>query len=687
MKRHLVAAIAILGATVSALAQGWMPITATIPNAQAAAFFARLATQPNAARAARYNTFFAALNSAGIYSVCDAIYAFQARDQATALTNMIQASYGATIVGAPIFNTDGGIGTLSNTSYVNSNLNPSTAVAANYTQNSAALLVYSNTIDAIQGEAAGQGAGSGGYSEIYPRYTDGNRYTAHMGGGEATGVAVSDGSGLHALDRSASTQYLYYRNGALVSTLTTTSSALDNSTVTFLAQGPHSYNQGSIAFGAICGHLTAAQHLALYNAIIAYRTGLASDYPTIRRLAGSRHDMPTITTTVAAATANTFNQRRMTYLNAPCLNPSVVYTGWGYSIGDANLANSYTTHTQIRYGSGTYVNLTAGGINTMTVNPGDLFDTTDIAAVTIPAGQVWIETFMTIPGGGLAYQTDYAPNAAVGDLAQQGIGLSDATGGGTITTNMSFMLPGALICEVSTSQRAVAMITDSNGQGVGGYIQIPDGNGSGGGIGYLAGYLDTVMSNRATPKSIGGYLHNGRTGYAAASFASSPGFQRLQFAAFANITDLWDQLGVNDVNTGGSATTAASNLGLVNGLYKDITANKVTQFWQSTHVPQVTVTGPPPTDINQADNSAGQVNALNVIIRAGTVAYQSAFVEVGTEVENTTIPNVNFWRTDNGTYTTDGHHLLCTPPPCNSTNAPGANVVINALIAANALSP
>jgi hypothetical protein len=660
-------------------------------NAQATAFFARLATQPNAARKTRYNTFFAALVAAGFYPsgvpICDAIYAFQARDQATALTNLVSSNFTGTLSGQPTFNTDGGFYAPDATSFIDSNLNPSTAVSANYLQNSASIFAYTIISDAIAGETAGYGPNAAGYAELYPRYADNNRYTALNAVNESAGVAVTDASGLLALDRASSTGYTTYKNGVSIATPAANSTALDNSHITFLTQGPHGYNMGSVQFGGACGHLTAAQHLALYNAIVAYRTGIASDYPTIRRLAGSRTDMATINTTVAAATANTFNQRRMTYLNAPCLNPSVVYTGWGYSIGDSNFANSYTVHTVIEGPSGTFTNLTASGINTMTVNIGDLFDATDIAATTIPAGQVWIRSFMTIPGGGLAYQTDYAPNSAVGDLAQQGIGLTDVAGGGTITTNMSFMLPGALICEVPAAQRAVAMITDSNGQGVGGYIQIPDGNGSGGGIGYLAGYLDTVMSNRTTPKSIGGYLHNGRTGYAAASFASSPGIDRLRFAALANITDFWNQLGANDTNTGGLGTTAASNLGIVNTQYLAATTNKITNVWQSTMVPQVTVTGPPPTDSNQADNSAGQINALNVIIRAGTIKNQTAFVEVGTEVENTTIPNVNFWRTDNGEYTSDGHHLLCQLALCNSTNAPGATAVITALIAANALNP
>lgn len=666
--------------------------TGPVYNPQATAFFARLATQPNTARKARYNTFFAALNTAGIYSQCDAVYAFQARDQVTALTNLIQASYGATITGPAIFSADLGItGDPAGGTSISSNLNPSTASGLNYTQNSAMIAEWSITAAAIHGAAMGYATNA--YAEIRPNDTVGNVQTGALNSTtQSAGVSTSSGAGLLALDRSLSTGFTTYAQGVAGATTTSTSTALANAAINFLARanGSQEWSFGGIAFGFICGHLTAAQHLAIYNAIVAYRSGITSDYPTIRQIAGSRNDLPTINTTVAFATANTFNTRRMTYLNHPCANPSVVYTGWGYSIGDANFANPYTVHTQIEYGPGTFVNLTASGVNTMTVNAGDLFDATDIASgVTIPAGQVWIRSFITINNGGLVYLTDYAPNSAIGDLAQQGNGLSDATGGGTITTNMSFMVSGNLICEVPNTQRSIALMTDSNGQGVGGYIQLVDGNGSGGGIGYMAGYLDTVMSNRTTPSTIGGYLHQGRTGLAAATTETTVNIvDRINFANSGNINVFWNQLGDNDVNTGGSSTVAATNIGLTNGNYVRGTGGRIATVIQSTMVPQVTLTSTPPSDINQTDNSSGQVAALNTIIRAGTILNQTSFAEVGTEVENTTIPNINLWKSGDAVgYTHDGAHIYCQLQSCTATNAPGGTAIVNALIAANALSP
>jgi hypothetical protein len=700
MIRRAIVLIAIVFWSTLSLA-GWLPLAGVGGvsfNAQATAFFARLATQPNTARKTRYNTFFASLVAAGFYPsgvpICDAIYPFQSRDQATALTNMISSNFTATVVGSPIFATDGGIiGDNSGTTAIDTHMNPSTAVSANYVQNSAMLGAWSITPNAIHGATVGYVTNA--YAEIRPRDTVANAQTGAINSTtQSAAVTSSDGSGLLAVDRSNSANFITYAQGVAGATTISVSTALANADINFLARasGSQPYTFGGIAFGAICGHLTAAQHTVLYNAIVAYRTGIASDYPTITRIVGTRNDPPTINTTVPIATANTFNQRRMTYLNAPCSNPRAVYTGWGYSIGDANLGNAYTVHTEIEAPSGTFTNLTSSGGNTMTVNPGDIADMTDAApGVTIPAGQVWIRSFVTIASG-VMYQNDYAPNSAVGDLAQQGLGLTDVAGGGTITTNMSFMLSSMLACDVPTSQRTVVLMTDSNGQGVGGYTQVVDGNGSGGGIGYLAGYLDTVMSNIITPKSIGGYIHNGRTGYAAASFASSPGNSRLQFAGALNVTDFWDQLGANDTNTGGSEITAATNLGIVNNDYVRATAGGIANVWQSTMVPQVSLSSTPPSDGNQTDLSLGKIAALNVIIRAGTIVNQTGSIEVGTTVDNTTIPNVNFWKTDGapaGTIgaTHDGKHLYCVNPPCNVANAPGPNAVVTALIAANALSP
>jgi hypothetical protein len=621
-------------------------------NAQATAFFARLATQPNAARKTRYNTFFAALNTAGVYSVCDAMYLFAGRDSATSLTNLIQNQYNATLTATPpIFNQDGGFVSQGTGSSIDSNFNPSTAISANYVQNSASLLAWSVTPDAIAGETVGYGTGGIGNSEIYPRYTTNQMFTALNATIEGTVASITDGSGLRAVDRSSAANFVTYTNGVAGATTTAASQALVSSDITFLTQGLHVYSLGGVAFGAICGHLTSAQHLAIYNAVVAFRSGLASDYPTTRMLQGTRNDLPNSNTTVAFATANTFNVRKETFLRSSCLNPSVVYEGFAYPGGtEIPFANAITYHTQIEDHLGTFTPMLKGGVANQVVNPGDVFNTTDIAAVTIPAGQVWIRTFGTIASG-VFYETDYAPNSAVGDFAQQGTNLTDLSGGGVITTNMAFMPMGHLICEVPTGTRSVAIMGDSIAQGVGGYVQPVAGDNSGGGIGYNAGYLDTTTT-------LASYVHLGRTGLSAATTATfTTMLLRLAWLAAANVPDLWEELGSNDVVASGhTATQSALDIGSTNNNLVRGNLSFV-RVWQSTITVATTVTGPPTSDSNQVTRTmgAGGIDGLNTTIAAGTIQNQTNFVDANFPTRNTTVPNIDWWQ-DN--YSNDGVHPL-----------------------------
>ncbi len=268
-----------LGIPCTVVASGGMPVVGSgaAYSAQAIAVFVRLATQPNAARKSRYDTLISSLVAAGVWSALDVLYTFQAHDQATALTNLVSSNFGASATGTPTFTVDGGFASLGVGSFLDSNFNPSVASGVNYLQDSASLFAYSLTSNASSGAIAGYGAGTHGYAEIYPRYVDNSQYTALNDAAEF-GVPVTDGSGLIANDRSSSANFSTYANGVPAATNIAVSTALINADITFLTQGTHAYT-GSIAIGGAGGHLTTSQHLALYNAILAYLTGLASDYP------------------------------------------------------------------------------------------------------------------------------------------------------------------------------------------------------------------------------------------------------------------------------------------------------------------------------------------------------------------------------------------------------------------------
>jgi hypothetical protein len=177
---------------------------------QAQAFFARLATQPGAARKGLYNAMIASLVSAGVWSKLDALYMFAAADQTTALTNLSSASFGASAIGSPTFTADiGFIG--ASGKYVDSNFNPS-AAAGKFQQDNASLFAWGSSVAAIAGETIGSlGAPR---VELVPRYTDTNWYLS-VNGSETNAGGQADGSGLRTLSRSSSTTVAAYKGGHL----------------------------------------------------------------------------------------------------------------------------------------------------------------------------------------------------------------------------------------------------------------------------------------------------------------------------------------------------------------------------------------------------------------------------------------------------------------------------------------
>ena len=243
--------------------------------AQATAFFQRLATQPSAPRKVLYNTMIASLVSAGVWSKLDTLYMFAAADQATALTNLVSASFGATAVGAPAFTTDQGF-TGATGKYVDSNYNPSTA-AGQYQQNSASAFAWGSSVAANDGATLGNAVNSAeDPAEIYPRFTDNSAYTTLNDNIDAPTTGQTDGSGLRAVSRTASTGYAFYKNSAvLIANITAASAAPSNKKIAFLVgQSTHSYT-GNVYCGGFGGGLSSSDVGALYGALDAYLQAVA----------------------------------------------------------------------------------------------------------------------------------------------------------------------------------------------------------------------------------------------------------------------------------------------------------------------------------------------------------------------------------------------------------------------------
>ena len=240
-------------------------------SAEALAFFARLATQPTAPRKTQYATLIDALVAGGVWAKLDTLYVFAAVDQATALTNLVQSSYGATATGAPTFTGDQGF-TGAASKYLDTGFNPTTAGSPKLTQNSANLFVWSGTVAAQTNAAISYNAAAGLLMIL--RYTnDTSIYRIH----NASGLTPvnTDGSGLFVGSRTSSVATTCYRNGAqAVTSGSHPSAVLQNSTISFF-KSSSTYYTGLLYCGGFGSGLTAGEVTTLYNALHVYLQAVA----------------------------------------------------------------------------------------------------------------------------------------------------------------------------------------------------------------------------------------------------------------------------------------------------------------------------------------------------------------------------------------------------------------------------
>lgn len=244
-------------------------------SAESLAFFARLSTQPSAARKAIYARLIDALIYAGVWAKLDALYILAASDAATARTNLKSSSYGLTSVGSPTFEADGGYnGDNTNNVYLETGFDP-TVGTNNFTRNSASLFAYKNTNPSPDNGMIICVQDDSGY--IQPYRPDGFFYFNVTGGANQNGNLASN-AGLFAGSRIASNEAISYVSGIplLVNKGGASSAPVVGKTVRILADQPNYGSTSQVAAAGCGGGLTAADNRNLYAAIQKYLSSIAS---------------------------------------------------------------------------------------------------------------------------------------------------------------------------------------------------------------------------------------------------------------------------------------------------------------------------------------------------------------------------------------------------------------------------
>jgi hypothetical protein len=128
----------------------------------------------------------------GVWAKLDGLYLLAAADAATAQTNLIQSSYGLTVVGSPAFAADAGYtGTGATSAYLSTGLNP-TVGSPQFSLNSGSLFAWKNTAPTGDAGLIAALSGENSYVQVF-RPSDTYEWQINGNGHAAVGLTAQTG--------------------------------------------------------------------------------------------------------------------------------------------------------------------------------------------------------------------------------------------------------------------------------------------------------------------------------------------------------------------------------------------------------------------------------------------------------------------------------------------------------------
>lgn len=205
------------------------------------------------------------LESAGVWSKLDAFYVTAASTAQAARINWISpGTNDLAAVNAPSFTPDRGYAGDGATSYL-TGINPTGAT--HFALNSALLGFYSLTSGSF-GSAVGWSDGT--QAATVANAITGTAFAVRINNLTLSQTANTNGVGLFEADRSGASALAMYRNGVSVLSDTVTSVGVTNNTLNIDHAGAANFSPVLVAEMHVGSHLTAAQHAALYSALLGY---------------------------------------------------------------------------------------------------------------------------------------------------------------------------------------------------------------------------------------------------------------------------------------------------------------------------------------------------------------------------------------------------------------------------------
>ncbi len=233
-------------------------------SAETQAFFDRLLTPPDDARAGHYDDLINALVAAGVWARLDGFWLYAAADGGTSLANLISSRFRATenvTAGRPAFARDRGWAGTGINANIHTGFIPLTS-EGHFAQNDACLFCWSLTAAPLRQML--MGIDGSDRTSLCPKWSDGKTYFALNSAASDAVRLDADSSGLWLVNRTAANELTLDHNGSQVAAASTPSAAYK--------AGPFNAPAGAhqVALCGIGAALTREQRAALHQACQTY---------------------------------------------------------------------------------------------------------------------------------------------------------------------------------------------------------------------------------------------------------------------------------------------------------------------------------------------------------------------------------------------------------------------------------
>lgn len=242
------------------------------PETETATLLAAFTTAPTDLRKAYINRLVKDLKGAGVWSKFDLLYLLAAHDAQAGRVNWVApGSHNLTVIGSPVFTVDQGYKGATS-SYLDSGV--AASALSKYKQNDAVIGIWTRTA-IVETLGAISSIGGGIAARIIPAITS-TSTSSYLNNATSTTVAGAGGVGHHAVSRSASGSYTYYKNGASAGTASQASTGVPSGNVFVLRDTGGTSSTQQLALAYVGQSLTSTEVLAAHNAFAKFLSAIGA---------------------------------------------------------------------------------------------------------------------------------------------------------------------------------------------------------------------------------------------------------------------------------------------------------------------------------------------------------------------------------------------------------------------------